>query len=279
MVGGSTRTALVKAKVKAFFTGSVLFDSLNPDEVVALGAAIEADILAGNRKDILLLDVTPLSLGIETLGGLMDTLIPRNSKIPTKASRQYTTSLDGQSNIKINIFQGERDLVAENRKLATFDLKGIPAMPAGLPKVEVGFQLNADGILTVSARELRSGITQQIEVKPQYGLTDEEVERMLFDSITNAQKDVETRMLLEAKTESQQLIYLTERFLEKNSSKLTVEEIKLTKEKIEILRSSLATNDKNLVLKYNEALNEFTTPFAERLMDEAIAVAMKGKQI
>ncbi len=279
MVGGSTRTPLVKEKVSAFFQGAILFDSLNPDEVVALGAAIEADILAGNRTDILLLDVTPLSLGIETLGGLMDTLIPRNSKIPTRAARQYTTSIDGQSNIKINVYQGERDLVTENRKLATFDLRGVPAMPAGLPKVEVGFQLNADGILTVSAKELRSGIAQQIEVKPQYGLTDAEVEKMLLDSLANAQQDIEIRMIMEAQTESNQLIYLTEKFLEKNKSMLSEIEITGTLEKVEALRSTLVSKDKNLILKHNEELNTFTAPFAERVMDLAIAHAMKGKQI
>ena len=172
MVGGSTRTPLVK-KLAGDFFGKKVNDSVNPDEVVALGAAIQADILAGNTKDVLLLDVTPLSLGIETMGGLMDVLLPRNTKIPAKAGRQYTTYKDGQSGIKISVYQGERDMVADNRKLAEFNLSGIPAMPAGLPKVEVSFLINADGILVVKAKELRSGIEQSVEVKPQYELTDE----------------------------------------------------------------------------------------------------------
>src|SRR5690606_14036845 len=199
MVGGSTRTELVKKEVQKFF-GKEVNDNINPDEVVALGAAIQADVLAGNRKDILLLDVTPLSLGIETMGGLMDVIIPRNSKIPTKAGRQYTTSVDGQVNMKISVYQGERDLVKENRKLAEFDLKGIPSMPAGFPKVDVNFILNADGILKVEAIELRSGVRQEVEVKPQYGLTDEQVEQMLMDSITHAREDVSARMVIEART-------------------------------------------------------------------------------
>jgi len=205
MVGGSTRMALVKKMVSEFFERPV-HDELNPDEVVALGAAIQADILAGNRKDILLLDVTPLSLGIETLGGLMDVIITRNSKIPTKAGRQYSTSVDGQVNMKISIYQGERDLVKENRKLAEFDLKGIPPMPAGFPKVDINFLLNADGILTIRATELRSGLKQEVEVKPAYGLTDEEIEKMLLDSIAHAKDDIAKRMLIEARTEGEQLV-------------------------------------------------------------------------
>ena len=168
MVGGSTRVPLIKESISNFF-GKPVNDSVNPDEVVALGAAIQADILAGNNKDVLLLDITPLSLGIETMGGLMDVLIPRNSKIPNKASRQYTTYKDGQSGIKIAVYQGERDMVKDNRKLAEFNLTGIPGMPAGLPKIEVSFLINADGILVVKAKELRSGVEQTIQVKAQQG--------------------------------------------------------------------------------------------------------------
>ncbi len=278
MVGGSTRTALVKKMVSEFF-GKPVHNELNPDEVVALGAAIQADILSGNRKDILLLDVTPLSLGLETMGGLMDVIIPRNSKVPTKAGRQYTTSIDGQANMKISVFQGERDLVKENRKLAEFDLKGIPAMPAGLPKVDINFLLNADGILTVQAIELRSGVKQEIEVKPAYGLTDEEVEKMLLDSIAHAKDDVAQRMLIEARTEGEQMVYTVERFISKNGSHLSEEETAQTKSYLDALTSILPTGDKDLILKKIDELNEFTRPFAERLMDVAIGTAMKGKAI
>jgi molecular chaperone HscA len=217
MVGGSTRIPLVKEKVSVLFNKKV-HDHLNPDEVVALGAAIQADILAGNNKDFLLLDITPLSLGIETMGGLMDVLVPRNSKIPAKTSRQYTTQKDGQNSMRITVYQGERDLVKDNRQLAEFHFTGIPAMPAGFPKVEVSFFINADGILLVKAKELRSGTEQSIEVKSQYGLTDAEVEKMLRDSITNAQEDIKTRALVEAQTEARQIIDTTEKFIQKNKS-------------------------------------------------------------
>lgn len=278
LVGGSTRTPYVKKQVAEFF-GRPAHDQINPDEVVALGAAIQADILAGNRSDILLLDVTPLSLGIETMGGLMDVIIPRNAKVPTKAGRQYTTSLDGQVNMKISVFQGERDLVQENRKLAEFDLKGIPAMPAGLPKVDINFILNADGILTVQAIELRSGVKQEIDIKPSYGLTDDTVEKMLVDSITHAKSDVEQRMLIEARSEGEQLVYTAERFIEKHATYLTPEEIDETKTHIEALKAALATAQKDEILEKADELNEFTRPFAERVMDVAVSSAMKGKTI
>lgn len=278
MVGGSTRVPIVKQTVSAFF-GKAVHDEVNPDEVVALGAAIQADILAGNNKDFLLLDITPLSLGIETMGGLMDVLIPRNSKIPSKAGRQYTTSKDGQGSMRISVFQGERDLVKDNRKLAEFNLTNIPGMPAGLPKVEVNFLINADGILTVSAKELRSGVEQTIEVKPQYGLTDEEVEKMLMDSITHAKDDITTRALVEARTEGELLLSTTEKFIAKNTQLLTKDELLATAQAMQNLQLALTMEDKNLIQTKVEELNEISRPYAERAMDEAVSSAMKGKLI
>lgn len=278
MVGGSTRTPLVKQSVRDFFNRE-LHDELNPDEVVALGAAVQADILAGNNKDFLLLDITPLSLGIETIGGLMDVLIPRNSKIPAKAARQYTTQKDGQGSMRITVFQGERDLVKDNRKLAEFNLTGIPGMPAGLPKVEVSFLINADGILAVQAKELRSGVQQAIEVKPQYGLTDKEVERMLQESIQHAGEDIKIRSLIETQTEAEQIITTTEKFLDKNVQYLETYEIDITKLSIEALKKALAGAGKDVIQSKIEALNELSRPFAERIMDIAVSAAMKGKKI
>lgn len=278
MVGGSTRVPLVKEKISAFFA-KTLHDSLNPDEVVALGAAVQADILAGNNKEFLLLDITPLSLGIETMGGLMDVLIPRNSKIPFKVSRQYTTQKDGQGSMRISVFQGERDLVSDNRKLAEFNLKGIPGMPAGFPKVEVGFLINADGILTVTAKELRSGVEQGIEVKPQYGLTDAEVERMLLESITHAGDDIKRRALTEARSEGELLLGQIEKFIARNASLLTSEEMLSTAAAMQSLQLSLTMEDKDLIQRQVEALNEISRPYAERAMDQAVAGALKGKSI
>ena len=278
LVGGSTRVPLVYDAVSKFF-GQPANNSLNPDEVVALGAAIQADILAGNRRDVLLLDVTPLTLGIETLGGLLDPIIPRNSKIPTKAGRQYTTSIDGQVNLKIAVYQGERDLVSQNRKLGEFVLTGIPAMPAGLPKVDVNFLLNADGILQVEAIELRSNTRQQVEIKPQYGLTDAQVEQMLMDSLVNAREDVAARLLIEARTATEQLLYQVANFTRKNREHLSGAELTATAAQVEVVRTALAGTERDPILKAMDELDELTRPYAERVMNISIQQAMAGKKI
>ncbi len=278
MVGGATRVPLIKESIGSFF-GRAVNDSVNPDEVVALGAAIQADILAGNNKEFLLLDITPLSLGLETMGGLMDVLIPRNSKIPNKVSRQYTTQKDGQANMKISVYQGERDLVNDNRKLAEFNLTGIPAMPAGLAKVEVSFIIDADGILIVKAKELRSGVEQSIEVRSQLELTDDTLEKMLLDSITHAKEDIEKRALIEAQTEGEQLLETTEKFIGKNTRYLTSAELSGTAGAMQALQLSLTMGDKDLIQKKIEELNEISRPYAERVMDEAVSAAIKGRQV
>jgi Fe-S protein assembly chaperone HscA len=279
MVGGSTRVPLVRQQVQEFFSSSQMRSDLNPEEVVALGAAVEADILAGNRKDTYLLDVTPLSLGIETMGGIMDFLIHRNSKIPCRAGRQYTTSQDGQTGLIIQVFQGERELVLHNRKLASFELKGIPPMPAGLAKIQITFLLDADGILTVEAEELRSGVKQEIRIQPAYGLTDAEVEHMLLDSFHHAQQDMESRMLIEALTEAKQIIDLTENFIHKNHDRITEEERRSTHEKIAHLKKLLENPEKNAILAGIESLNEISKPYAHRIMDQAISASLKGQSL
>jgi molecular chaperone HscA len=277
LVGGSTRNPLIKARLHEFF-GKTPNDNINPDEAVALGAAIQADILAGNRKDLLLLDVTPLSLGIETLGGLMDTIIPRNSKIPMGAGRQYTTSVDGQTNLRVSVFQGERELVTDNRKLAEFTLKGIPPMPAGLPKIEIQFIIDADGILIVKAKELRSGIEQEIEIKSQYGISEEEMGKMLLESISMAQEDMTERGLREAVNEANLVLKALDKFMVQNPW-IPEENIEMLTKLAQQLKRQLAAGDKDSILQSIEELNTYASPFAQKSMDISIRAGVKGKHI
>ncbi|MBP6183564.1 MAG: Fe-S protein assembly chaperone HscA [Saprospiraceae bacterium] len=278
LVGGATRIPFIKQKVSNFF-GRMVHDELNPDEVVAVGAAIQADILAGNRRDLLLLDITPLSLGIETLGGLMDVIIPRNTKVPGSYARNYTTSVDGQKNLKISVFQGERDLVQHNRKLGEFILQGIPSMPAGIPKLEITFQLNADGILNVQAKELRSGVNQRIEVKPQYGISEEEMGRMLLDSIKFAKEDQHAKRVMEAKNEGQMLLLAASKFVEQNVDWLDGFQVEKIQHLVTALHQAIDSDDKDQIQAAIQTLNTFTTPLAHRAMEVHISSAMKGKKL
>ncbi len=285
LVGGSTRIPAVRRLVDDLFhlsaRGKKPHIELNPDEVVALGAAVQADILAGASKtteEMLLLDVTPLSLGIEALGGTVARIIQRNSTIPASATEHFTTGVDGQTNVAIHVVQGERELAADCRSLARFDLKGIPPMSAGLPRIEVKFLIDADGILQVSAREQRSGKAAQIEVKPTYGLTDEQVEGMILDSFDHAEEDFAKRLLIEAKTEADNILSKVEKARTSPAwGQLRGEEIAAIDTARDRLAASTAGDDLNAIREATVALDRSTQRLAELMMDDAVGSAIRGK--
>ena len=284
LVGGSTRIPLVRRMVHELF-GRVPHSDLNPDEVVALGAALQADILISGRREMLLLDVTPLSLGIETMGGVTSKIILRNSTIPASGREMFTSGVDNQTAVDIHVLQGERELAADCRSLARFRLRGIPPMPAGLPRIEVRFQIDANGILSVSARELRTQIEQTIEVKPSYGLTDQEVERMLIESFEHAEADFEARLLIEARNELETIINATEKSLRRSDfEQLAAESLEPgEREKIEFAlaaaRQAMAATDRDVVQQKTEALNHATQHLAEVAMNRSVREALAGKNV
>jgi molecular chaperone DnaK len=284
LVGGATRTPLVRRLVAGLF-GKTPHSDLNPDEVVALGAAVQADILVSGRREMLLLDVTPLSLGIETIGGVVSKIIMRNSTIPASGREMYTTSVDSQTSVDIHVVQGERELVADCRSLARFKLRGIPPMPAGLPRVEVRFQIDANGILSVGARELRTGVEQAIEVKPSYGLTDQEVERMLIESFEHAQADFDARLLIEARNEAETVINATEKslrrpdFAEITGGELTKDEIAQIQRALAELKQVMAGTEREVIHEKTHALNHTTRHLAEVMMNRSVREALAGRNV
>jgi molecular chaperone DnaK len=280
LVGGSTRIPKVRALVEELFR-RIPHTDLNPDEVVALGAAVQANILAGGSaatKEMLLLDVTPLSLGIEVAGGVSDKIILRNSTIPASATQFYTTQVDGQSNVAIHVLQGERELASDCRSLARFDLKGIPPMAAGMPRIEVRFLIDANGILHVSAREQRSGKEAEIEVQPSYGLTDEQVESMILESFDNAEEDFRRRQIIEARNQAETILAALDKGRKSPAwGQLTSAETKEITQLEKELNKVKPGDDYQAIRQAIEALNQGTMRLAQLMMDSAVASVLKGK--
>ena len=277
LVGGSTRVPLVRRRVQELF-GRMPHSQLNPDEVVALGAAVQAHILAGGITDMLLLDVTPLSLGIETLGGIVSVLIPRNTTIPTSAREMFTTSVDGQSIVDLHVVQGERELVKDNRSLARFELRGIDPMPAGMPKIEVMFLIDANGILQVTSTEQRTGKAASIEVKPTYGLAETDVERMIEDSFTYAEADVEARLLIDARNEADTVITHVERALRQGATLVDADERGAIERALRELKQVREGEDRHRIVDATTAMNRATEHLAELMMDAALKGAVQSRR-
>ena len=281
LVGGSTRVPLVRETVEDFF-GRRPHVELNPDEVVALGAAVQADILEGGVKDMLLLDVTPLSLGIETMGGVVAKIIPRNSTIPASAQEMFTTGVENQTGIDIHVLQGERELAKDCRSLARFQLK-VPPGPAGLARIVVKYLIDASGILQVAARDLRTGEEHSIEVQPSYGLDDSEVERILEESIEFAEQDFTERQMIEARNEAESILLATDKALAREMAEapddLAAEERRALDGAVAALREAVAGTDYKSIRAFVDVLNQATTPLAERMMNRALATALEGKKL
>jgi len=280
LVGGSTRVPAVRAYVRELFGLQPLAD-IDPDEVVALGAAVQADLLTAEKPqhDVLLLDVAPLSLGLETMGGLVEKLIQRNTTIPTSATQEFTTFADAQTGMDIHVLQGERELVQDNRSLARFRLSGIPPLPAGLARVAVTFQVDADGILSVTAREQLTGVSQSITVKPSAGLTDEEIERMLLASIEHAEEDVQARLLIDARVEAQRILKAAEQQIENNGDLLAPDERQAIEAAMQTLREAAGGKDHRAVQDAIQRLDHVSAEFAKRVMDRGIERALKGHSV
>jgi len=277
LVGGSTRVPLVRRRVQELF-GKTPHSQLNPDEVVALGAAVQAQILAGGITDMLLLDVTPLSLGIETLGGIVSVLIPRNTTIPTVAKEYFTTSVDGQTAVDMHVLQGERELAKDNRSLARFDLSGVEPMPAGMPKIEVTFLIDANGILQVQSKELRTGKAASIEVKPTYGLSEAQVTQMVEDSFTHAEEDVNARLLIETKTEAETVMNHVRRALKQGGHLVGRDELHTISQAIDALRAVECGTDRDAIREHTIELNKATERLAEAMMDAALKGAVTSRR-